>query len=111
MFATQKEIDLYVRMTLRQFGLLDYQIIWNPKLNWAYGLADVFNKKIILSTKVLESFSRFRWVLLHEVAHCIQAQRNGGNFLGKNNRNDFHGKLFKKICAEIGISASRFISI
>lgn len=107
-FATTAEIQQYARMTFKQYGFPDYSLEFNPKLKRTLGLADPWNKRIILSLKALSSFALFKKVLLHEIAHCKQLPLMGGNFK-VNGRHNFHGKIFKQVCREMGISSSTFI--
>lgn len=109
-FATQAEIDCYCRMTLKQYNLADYSVVFLPRLTRRLGQANPWEKRIELSPRCLANFKAFDSTLRHEIAHCLQISRMGGTFK-VNGRNDFHGKVFKQVCKEMGISDSRFIRV
>jgi hypothetical protein len=111
MSITTTEAELYCRLTLKQYGLPDFKIVWREKTKSFLGLALPWDKEIHLSMEVLTNFVTYNWTLKHEIAHCIQFKRMGNTFRGKNGRNDFHGKVFKEVCKEMGISSSRFIPV
>jgi predicted SprT family Zn-dependent metalloprotease len=112
MFATQKEIDLYTRMTLKQWGMSHLKIEWIDAPRRWLGAAYVHQKKIQLTTAILVSFKTFEEVLKHEVAHHIQFLRNGNRWLTTpKGRNSFHGKDFAAVCKEMGIPARTHIPL
>jgi predicted SprT family Zn-dependent metalloprotease len=100
---TTTEVEQYARLTFKQYGLHDYTLYWNPHVKRTLGFANPWQKKVELNKIVLNSFSLFKIVLLHEIAHCIQFSRMGDTFK-VNGRNDFHGKVFKQVCKEMGIT-------
>lgn len=110
MFATTEEIDLYIRMTLKQWGMLHIPVSIRPKLSKkrAFGLY-YFDKekKIEIAQVALRSFSLFRYVLLHELAHALDHQERGSLIV--NGRVNAHGKNFRKWCKRLGIPTSRFV--
>jgi len=99
MFATENEIQQYARMTFKQHGLEGYELVFLPRLTRRLGQANPWEKRIELSLKCLESFYKFKKVLLHEIFHCLQFYRMGKTFK-VNGRNQFHGKVWKQICRE-----------
>lgn len=105
MSLTTAEVEQYARLTLKQYGLPDYQVVFMKLEGRRLGQANPWEKKIELSEKTLTTFRLFCFVLKHEIAHCIQAQRMGGTFR-VNGRNNFHGKIFKQVCREMGIPLS-----
>lgn len=106
MFATQSEIDQYIRMTLRQHKMEEVKVSFK-KMSKTLGYFWAEKNHICLSYLCLSSFVRFKETFLHELAHKLDfAQR--GTFQ-RNGRNDFHGKNFKRICLTLGIPARRFI--
>lgn len=100
---TKQEVEQYAKLTFKQYGLNDYTLYWNPRVKRTLGFANPWEKRVELNKIVLKSFSLFKFVLLHEIAHCIQFSRMGGTFK-VNGRNNFHGKVFKQVCKEIGIT-------
>jgi predicted SprT family Zn-dependent metalloprotease len=110
MFATQKEIDLYVRMTLRQFGFAHLKIKWSKSQTFL-GLASPKKQQITLSCLALCTFKVLDEVLKHEIAHFIQYRNNGNKFLRKNGRFSFHGKDFAAACRIVGVPARTRIPI
>jgi predicted SprT family Zn-dependent metalloprotease len=104
MFATQKEIDLYVRMTLKQFGFAHLKIRWSHAQTFL-GLACPRKGELTLSTLALRSFKVLDEVLKHEIAHFIQYKNNGNKFLTKNGRYSLHGKDFAAACRIVGVPA------
>jgi len=108
---TTQEVEQYIRLTLKQYGLTGYRITWKETYKRTFGRANPWEKEIILSKEILRSFHLFNWILKHEIAHCIHWMRNGGSFKNKNGNNVFHGKEFKAICREIGISGSTKIPV
>jgi predicted SprT family Zn-dependent metalloprotease len=110
MFATQKEIDLYIRMTLKQFGFAHLKTKWSKAKSFL-GRADVWNNTLILSPRILCSFKVFDEVLKHESAHFIQYRNNGNKFLRKNGRFSLHGKDFAAACRIVGVPARTRIPI
>jgi predicted SprT family Zn-dependent metalloprotease len=105
MSLTTAEIEQYARMTLKQYGFPDYQVVFMKLEGRRLGQANPWEKKIELSKKTLTTFSLFCFVLKHEIAHCIQFERMGGTFR-VNGRNNFHGKVFKQVCREMKIPLS-----
>jgi predicted SprT family Zn-dependent metalloprotease len=108
MHLTEKELDLYARMTLKQWDLSDISIKW-ADLPRSLGLADPWNKEITLSTRLLQSFSLFELTLLHEMAHILDYQERGT--FKKNGRNSHHGPSFKKWCRKLGISTKTKVDV
>jgi len=104
MFATTEEIQQYARMTFKQYGLGDHKLVFLDKLDTPnrIGQANPWKKKIELSPKAASNFALFRLVFLHELAHILQFARMGGTYK-VNGRNNFHGKVFRQVCKEIGI--------
>jgi predicted SprT family Zn-dependent metalloprotease len=111
MFATQKEIDLYVRMTLKQFDFGHLKIRWSKNAKTFLGLADVCHNVLVLNPRILCSFRVFEEVLKHEIAHFIQYKNNGNKFLTKNGRRSYHGKDFAAACRIVGVPARTRIPI
>ena len=109
MSLTTAEVEQYARLTLKQYGLPNYQVVFMKLEGRRLGQANPWEKKIELSEKTLASFLLFKKVLLHEIFHCIQFQRMGGTFQ-VNGRNNFHGKVFRQVCKEHGYNPSTFIS-
>jgi len=106
MFATQAEIESYVRMTLRQYKMENVKFSFK-KMTRTLGYFHNLENEIVFSFKALTLFARFREVFLHELAHAIDYQERGT--FERNGRNDLHGKNFKRICLQLGIPARRFI--
>lgn len=102
MFATESEIQQYCRMTLKQFGFGDHEVVFMQLPARRLGQANPWEKKIELSPKLLESFENFKYVLRHEIAHLRQFVVMGGTYR-VNGRNNFHGKIFRQCCKEMGI--------
>jgi len=100
---TTQEVEQYTRLTFKQYGLDGYSLFWNKRMKSTLGFANPWQKRVELNLSVLSSFSRFKYVLLHEIAHVIQFYRMGKSYK-VNGRNDFHGKIFKQVCKEMGIS-------
>lgn len=107
MFATTTEIHQYARMTFKQYGLKGYTLEIMDELDCPdrIGQANPWEKKIELKPKCFDSFFKFKTVLMHEIAHCIQFARMGGTFK-VNGEDDFHGEVFKQVCRELKISPS-----
>jgi predicted SprT family Zn-dependent metalloprotease len=103
MSLTAQEVEQYARISFKQYGLNGCTLFWNKKMKSTLGFANPWQNRVELNEKVLGSFSRFKYVLLHEIAHMIQFERMGGSYK-VNGRNDFHGKVFKQVCKEMGIS-------
>lgn len=103
---TTSEVDQYCRLTLKQYNLTDYKIVWKPNLKRALGMANPWEKQIELSPRILASFDSFKQTFLHELAHILQFSMMGGTYK-VNGRNDFHGKAFKQACKIVGISSCR----
>lgn len=110
MFATQNEIDLYIKMTLKQWGMSHLKIVWFENKSFL-GLAFVERGLIKLNKKILYYFELFDEVLKHEIAHHIQYKRNGNRFFRKNNRWVLHGEDFAAVCKEMKIPARTRIPI
>lgn len=106
MFATQAEIDSYIRMTLRQHKMEHVNISFK-KMTRTLGYFWANENSIVLSFYSLKSFSFFKEIFLHELVHAIDFSQRGT--FQRNGRNDFHGKDFKRICLQLGIPARRFI--
>lgn len=102
MSLTTAEVEQYARITLKQYGLPDYRVVFMELEGRRLGQANPWEKKIELSKKTLTTFTLFRFVLKHEIAHCIQFYRMGKTYK-VNGRNNFHGKVFKQVCREMGI--------
>lgn len=100
---TEQEVDLYTRITLKQQGFAHYRVEFMKLGGRRLGQANPWEKKIELSPRVLSSFALFKLVFLHELAHVIQFYRMGETYK-VNGRNNFHGKVFKQACRELGIS-------
>lgn len=98
---TQEEVAQYAKLTLKQYGFGDHSVVFMD-MKKCLGRANPWDKKVELSPNALVSFSLFRFVLLHEIAHLIQFQRMGGSYQ-VNGRNNFHGKVFRQVCREMGI--------
>jgi predicted SprT family Zn-dependent metalloprotease len=112
MFATTQETEIYIRMTLKQWGMSDIKIEWVESTARWLGLAYVQKKKIKLNKIILISFNTFEEVLKHEIAHFIQYKRNGNRWLtSKTGREMVHGKDFAAVCKEMGIRARTKIPI
>ena len=105
---TTQEVDLYIRATLKQHGISNVKHSFK-QMSRTLGYYFVQKNEIVLSVTCLKSFTLFRLVLLHEIAHVLQYKELGGVSKTKNGRNDFHGKVFKKYCAQLKIPARRFI--
>jgi hypothetical protein len=103
MSLTTAEVEQYACLTLKQYGLVDYQVVFLELQGRRLGQANPWEKRVELSTKILTNFRLFSLVLKHEIAHCIQFYRMGETFK-VNGRNNFHGKIFKQVCREMGIS-------
>lgn len=107
MTLTQLEVDFYIRATLKQNGVSDVTYSFKDmKRSLGYFWAE--KNHIVFSYSALASFTRFKEVLLHELAHKLQHVEQG-TFKTKSGRNSFHGKDFKRICLTLGIPARRFI--
>jgi hypothetical protein len=98
----QSQADLYVKLTLKEWGFKDYKCIWRHNFKRTLGLADPWDKRIYLSTRVLANFRLFRIVLLHEIQHLRDFSERG-TFKNEKGKNDFHGKNFRRLCREVGI--------
>ena len=107
-----EEAEVYVRMTLKEKGFADLTVEWVDESRKSFlGLAFIFKRKITFNKRILSSFTVFREVVLHEIAHFEQAKRNGGRFPRRNGRFSYHGKEFKEVCAEFGIPARTKIPV
>lgn len=104
---TTSEVDQYIRLTFKQFGLTDYQVEWKPNWKRVLGMANPWEKKIELSPQILASFDSFRHTLLHEIAHIIQFSMMGNTYK-VNGRNRFHGKEFKAACKIVGVASNTY---
>lgn len=104
---TPKEVDFFIRASLKQQGISNVKYSFK-KMSRTLGYYYVQKNEIVLSLICLKSFTLFREVLLHEMAHALDAKEKGGT-LKVNGRNDFHGKNWKKYCAQLKIPARRFI--
>lgn len=107
---TTTEVDQYARLTLKQHGFSDYKVVWMNLPSRRLGQANPWQKQIELSEKILSSFALFKLVFLHELAHVMQFYRMGETYR-VNGRNNFHGRVFKQCCRELGISSSTKIRI
>ena len=105
---TTQEVDQYCRLTLKQHGFPQYSVEFMKLPPRRLGQANPWEKKIELSPNVLSSFALFKLVFLHELAHVIQFYRMGKTYR-VNGRNNFHGKVFKQCCRELGISSKTTI--
>jgi len=72
------------------------------------GQANPWEKRVELKPCCLDSFFRFKAVLMHEIAHCIQFYRMGETFK-VNGVDDFHGEVFQQVCRELKISPKLII--
>ena len=97
---TTQEVEQYARLTFKQYGLSDHSLFWNKRMKTTLGFANPWQKRVELNLNVLTDFLRFKYVLLHEIAHLIQFDRMGKTYK-VNGRNDFHGKAFKAVCKEM----------
>lgn len=104
---TTQEVDFYIRATLKQHGISNVKYSFKD-MHRTLGYYHVQANEIVLSLISLRSFALFHEVLLHEIAHALDAKEKGGT-LRVNGRNDFHGKNWKKYCAQLKIPARRFI--
>lgn len=109
MSLTENEVSQWARLTFKQYGLADYSLEFMKLPARRLGQANPWEKKIELSPKVLDNFSLFRLVFLHELAHIIQFSRMGNTYK-VNGRNNFHGKVFKEVCRQLKIPHSTKIS-
>jgi predicted SprT family Zn-dependent metalloprotease len=100
---TAQEVEQYARLTLKQHGFADHKLIVMDLTGRRLGQANPWEKQIELSPRALSSFALFKLVFLHELAHIIQFYRMGQTYK-VNGRNNFHGKIFKQACRELGIS-------
>jgi len=106
---TEQEAALYVRMTLKQWGLPPYFKWTNTRRT--LGAYNIRDSRIELSRQILNSFPLFKEVFLHELAHALDITERV-RFFGTykvRGRNDFHGKNWKKWCLTLRIPARRFI--
>ncbi len=103
MSLTTNEVAQFARLTLKQYGFADYNLVWMDFSDNRLGQANPWEKQIELDPKVLRDFPTFRLVFLHELAHVIQFYRMGKTYR-VNGRNNFHGKVFKQCCRELGIT-------
>ena len=108
MSLTTTEVEQYARMTLKQYGLPKYKVVFREIKGRTLGMANPWERKIELSLKCLESFRLFALILKHEIAHCIQFYRMGKTYV-VNVKNSFHGKVFKQVCREMGIPSASVI--
>lgn len=111
MQLTTQEVEQYIRLTLRQHGYTHLKIDWLPCKKSYLGRACVREDKIELNKRILNHFRLFHEVLLHELAHFIQWERNGKKFFRKNNRWQLHGADFKAVCKELKIPARAQIDL
>jgi predicted SprT family Zn-dependent metalloprotease len=102
---TPQEVEQYIRLTFKQYGLCGYKVVWRPNWKRVLGAASPWEKQIELSPQILGSFDTFKHTLLHEVAHILQFDMMGGTYQ-VNGRNNFHGKVFKEACKIVGIEPS-----
>lgn len=105
---TESEVEQYVRLTFKQYKIENFSLFWNKRCKNTLGFANPWKKRIELNPIILSNFSLFKKVLLHEIAHILQYFRMGETYK-VNGRNDFHGKVFKEVCKEIGISPETHI--
>ena len=105
---TEQEAALYIRLTLKQWDMSHIPFSWTNTRR-TLGVYYVRDKRIELSRQILNSFPLFKEVFLHELAHALQYQELGGASKTKSGRNDFHGSVWKKWCAQLKIPARRLI--
>lgn len=101
---TTQEVDQYIRLTLKQWGLSHLSVKWF-KSERAWGRADVRGNVLELNVEILKRFSLFEEVLKHEIAHFLQFQANGNKFLWNGKRFSYHGADFKAQCRRLKIPA------
>lgn len=104
---TTTEVSQYAKLTLKQYGFPNHSVVFTETFDHpeAIAQANPWEQKIELSQKCLCSFRVFNYVLLHEIAHLIQFERMGKTFV-VNKYRSFHGKVFRQVCREMGISPS-----
>lgn len=104
---TPQEVSQYARLTLKEYGLTDHSVLFVESFDHpeAIGQANPWKKRVELSERCLGNFRVFKYTLLHEIAHLIQFKRMGNTFVVNKNRS-FHGKVFRQVCREMGISPS-----
>lgn len=101
---TEQEAQLYARMTFKQYGFPNLKLVFMDDMPARrLGQANPWHDCVELSTKTLANTPLFIYVLKHELSHILQFHRMGGTYK-VNGRNNFHGKVFKECCRELGIS-------
>jgi predicted SprT family Zn-dependent metalloprotease len=106
----QAEVEIYCRMELKQWKLGDYSIVWK-EMKGTLGLADPWNKTIILNPLVMRSTEMLMWIVKHEMAHVLDWIERGGTFQNEKGRNDFHGASWKKWCRLVGVKPDRCVAV
>lgn len=101
---TKQEVDQYIRLTLKQWGLSQLSVKWFESER-VLGRADVRGNVLELNARILKRFSLFDEVLKHEIAHFLQFQANGNKFLWNGKRFSYHGADFKAQCRRMKIPA------
>ena len=107
---TTQEVEQYIRLTFKQYGFSDFSVEWMNLGARRLGQANPWEKKIELSPKTLDTFHGFKLVFLHELAHVIQFYKMGQSYK-VNGRNNFHGKVFKQCCKQLGITHKTHLNI
>jgi len=106
MSLTENEVSQWVRLTLRQHKMEHVKVSFKKmERSLAYFWGE--QNAIVIGHKSLSSFTRFKEVFLHELAHALDWQERGT--FERNGRKDYHGKNFRKFCLSLGIPARRFI--
>lgn len=104
MFATIEEIESYIRLTLKQWGMPHVQVSWMQS-NKFNGLAYAGDWRIELDHGILSSFNFFREIFLHELAHLLDYRERGTYLVNKYEM--AHGKNWRKWCSTLNIPARR----
>jgi predicted SprT family Zn-dependent metalloprotease len=99
---TPQEVDQYIKMTLKQFGVSDISVSWIDSKKFR-GLAYAQQSRIELAFNCLISWSCFRETLIHEILHIVDFRQRGTYLVGS--REMAHGKNWRKLCKEAGIPA------
>lgn len=99
---TTQEVDQYIRLTLKQWDMSHVRVSWieSQKVN---GLAYAGDWRIELASHTLQSFTLFREIFLHELAHLLDYRERGTYVVNKYEM--AHGKNWRKWCHILKIPA------
>tara|TARA_R110001632_G_scaffold6539_4_gene26718 strand:+ start:1027 stop:1356 length:330 start_codon:yes stop_codon:yes gene_type:complete len=98
---TKQEAELYIRMTLKQYGDCVKVIICPKRKTWL-GKCNFQTETISVTEENLTCFHLFESTFLHELAHWRQYLELGRTLSMKNGRWQYHCPVWKKHCLSLG---------